>query len=228
VANCSEDCQEPGPFDWPPKRIEDNYRRACQWRATRILCFAEQQTHKRNWIRFTELAERERLRVSALDNIGNHFNIYDGYRAFREAILAGRFETQGRSRILYLHPLTTKARMTREFLEHVMEWHPTETVGRQYLGCCWLPRDLAIAWCESRNIAASAEWLVQPLRPAKRRGRRHLDDSAALAIMARHRDNGFRIGAAARVAMATVGRTANNDKAEEYRLCRKFRRGFKR
>lgn len=228
MVDCLDNCPEVGPFDWPPKSIEDNYRRACHWRAARILRFAELQTRQRNWIRFTELAEREQLRVSASDYIGDHFSIYDGYRAFREAILAGRFETQGRSRILYLHPLTTKARMTREFLAHMVECNPNETVGRQYLGCCWLPRALAISWCESRNIAASAEWLVRPLRPPKRRGRRHLDDSTALAIMARHRGNGFKIGAAARLAIATVGRTANNDKAEEYRLCRKFRRGFKR
>ena len=80
------DCPEAGPFDWPPKSIQDNYRRACHWRAARILRFAECQSRERDWIWFSELAER----------YGRNIGVSEGYEQLRLAIIAGEFERKGR------------------------------------------------------------------------------------------------------------------------------------
>jgi hypothetical protein len=58
----------------------DNWRQACQWRAARILRFAQRQNKERKWIRFTELAER----------YGRNIGIAEGYDQLQRAVIARR------------------------------------------------------------------------------------------------------------------------------------------
>jgi hypothetical protein len=114
----------------------DHWRQTCHWRLARILRFAERQKKQRAWISFSELAER----------YGRNIGITEGYEQLKRAVINGEFERNGRSRVLYLHPAVTIAKMTRERMRNAVETYPLETVRRHYLAPCWIPRELADAW----------------------------------------------------------------------------------
>src|SRR6516225_4477201 len=113
----------------------DHWRQTCHWRLARILRFAERQKKQRAWISFSELAER----------YGRNIGITEGYEQLKRAVINGEFERNGRSRVLYLHPAVTIAKMTRERMRNAVETYPLETVRRHYLAPCWIPRELADA-----------------------------------------------------------------------------------
>jgi hypothetical protein len=119
----------------------DHWRRACRWRLARILRFADRQKKQRAWISFGELAERYRRNIGA----------DEGYKQLQRSVIDGKFERNGRSRVLYLHPAVTIAKMTRERMRNAVETYPLrlETVRRHYLAPCWIPRELADEWCQS-------------------------------------------------------------------------------
>src|SRR5215469_12491824 len=82
-----------------------------EWRAQRMLRFAERQVTARRWIRLSEIAER----------YGRERSTAAGYAALQASILAGEFEAGGRSRLLYLHPWSTMAKMTPGKMQTVTE-----------------------------------------------------------------------------------------------------------
>jgi hypothetical protein len=70
--------------------------------------------------------------------------------------LASEFEENGRSRVLYLHPLVTKARMTRECLKDAIEHNYDGDRGRsQYLPHCWMPRRMFVRWLAKHRLPES-------------------------------------------------------------------------
>jgi hypothetical protein len=146
-----------------------NWRKACQWRADRILRFIDRQKTQRAWVQFSELAEQ----------YGRNIGIAEGYEQLKRAVIKGDFERDGRSRVLYLHSLVTKAKMTRENMRNVVGTHPPATVQRQYLACCWIPRELADEWWA--NQAASSD----DQAAKEKRGRVGNDDDPALDEMHR-------------------------------------------
>jgi hypothetical protein len=75
-------------------------RSARHWRAKRSIRFADRQARERQWIAFSELAERYAR------NIG----ISEGYEALRRAVIDGEFERADRCRVLYLTPSTLDRR----------------------------------------------------------------------------------------------------------------------
>jgi hypothetical protein len=100
------------------------------------------------WISFAEIAEwcarergsievDEKLREVAYEQLGN-------------SVSAGEFGSGRRSRVLFLHPRSTYAKMTQERWESM----PSPGVaGRQvYLPYCWIPAPLAATWFDARNI----------------------------------------------------------------------------
>ena len=196
---------------------EDNWKRACQWRAARILRFADRQSRNRAWIRFTELAER----------YGRNVGVSEGYEQLRLAVIAGEFERNGRCRVFYLHPGVVRSKMTRGMMANITATFPAPTIERQYLGCCWIPRDLAIAWCGARNVSV-AGWLegVSGQFDAKpRRGRQTYNDGPALVEMKRLCATGMSVRGAARQAAAIVASKGNSADAIVDRLRRKFHNG---
>ena len=71
-------------------------------------------------------------------------------------LLAGEFEENGRSRVLYLHPGTAKARMTRERLRDAIDHNYDGDHGRSaYLAHCWLPRSLFDQWLAKHRLPES-------------------------------------------------------------------------
>jgi hypothetical protein len=156
-----------------PDDVCDHFvRRVRHWRAKRIMRFADRQAHERRWIEFGELAER----------YGRNVGISEGYELLRRAVIAGEFERAGRCRVLYLHPFDIHTKMTRERMANISESYidavPSShasyfrrTLERQYLACCWIPRDMAAAWCSTHNIGRDIARRIAP---------QAIDDSEAL------------------------------------------------
>ena len=189
-----------------------------QWRAGRMLRFADRQEQERRWIRFIELAER----------YGRNIGVAEGYEQLRLAVMNGDFERAGRSRVLYLHPLATHTKMTRDKMRNASETLPRLTLERHYLGCCWIPRDMATAWCLARGVSVNG-WLDGELPQRKPRGRpNRFNDSEALAAARRQMQQGASLRHAARFATAVLGRKGNSLAADEDRLRRKLARGLTR
>jgi hypothetical protein len=137
-----------------------------KWRADRIERFTERQRVQREWINFAEIAEwcskeggsivpDERKRATAFDTLAND-------------LLTGEFEENGRSRVLYLHPFTKKARMTREWLWDAIEHDYDAQHGRsEFLPHCWIERRMFERWLAKHRLPASPErFQPQKTRPA--------------------------------------------------------------
>jgi len=165
----------------PDNTIEDEadhwrrWRHACQWRTARILRFMDRQKKQRAWIQFSELAER----------YGRNIGTAEGYEQLKRAVIDGKFERNGRSRVFYLHPGVTATKMTREKMRNAVETFSPETVRRQYLACCWIPHELADAWWQSRGIEQAELVLTDDQAAKRKRGRHPCDDADALEEMCR-------------------------------------------
>jgi hypothetical protein len=125
-----------------------------QWRAARIQRFTEQKRQTREWINFADIADwcskedhsiipSEDKRAAAFDTLASD-------------LLSGVFEENGRSRVLYLHPATTKSRMTRAWLRDVIRHNYDNKRGRsQFLPHCWIPRGLFERWLARHRLQQS-------------------------------------------------------------------------
>ena len=88
-------------------------QRTRQRRTARIERFTEIQQGKREWINFAEIAEWCSEESSV---VPNEVAREAAYQKLQRDLLEEDFEENGRSRVLYLHPNTSKARMTRDWL----------------------------------------------------------------------------------------------------------------
>jgi hypothetical protein len=86
-------------------------RRTERWRLVRIARFTEIRRHVRKWINFAEIAEWCSEESGIVPNAAAQ---EAAYQKLQRDLLEGDFEENGRSQILYLHPYTMKARMTRD------------------------------------------------------------------------------------------------------------------
>jgi hypothetical protein len=198
-----------------PDDVCDHFvRRVRHWRAKRIMRFADRQARERRWIEFGELAER----------YGRNIGTAEGYELLRRAMIAGEFERSGRSRVLYLHPFDIRPKMTRERMANISEAYidavPSShasyfrrTLERQYLACCWVPRDMAAAWCSVHNIAGDF---------ARRIARQAIDDSEALDEVRKLICKGYSDREAADVVASTRPLVGNSVAAYAKRLRRKL------
>src|SRR5262245_45672527 len=118
-----------------------------RWRTARIERFTKIQRDKREWINFAEIAEDCEesgiARETAYDKLLHDF-------------LVGDFEQNGVSQIMYLHPYTSKTRMTREWLIGLLEFKNADraTIISQYLAHCWIPRNLFDQWLAKHHMQA--------------------------------------------------------------------------
>jgi hypothetical protein len=76
------------------------------------------------------------------------------YEKLLADLLVGDFEEHGVSQIMYLHPYTSKTRMTREWLIGLLEFKNAEraTIISQYLAHCWIPRNLFDQWLAKHRM----------------------------------------------------------------------------
>jgi hypothetical protein len=140
-------------------------QRTWQWRTGRIERFTEAQLGARKWINFAEIAEWcSKEDQSIVANMEKSATAYD---TLARDLLTGMFEENGRSRVLYLHPATAKARMTREWLRDAIDNNYDGDHGRtQYLAHCWIPRRLFERWLTKHRLAESPPWFQPADGPA--------------------------------------------------------------
>jgi hypothetical protein len=132
----------------------DRDQRARKWRAARIKRFTERQREAREWINFAEIAEWcSKEDQSIVPNAEKRTAAFD---TLASDLLAGEFEENGRSRVLYLHPAVIKARMTREWLKDVIGHNLDGHHGRSaYLAYCWIERRMFDRWLARHRLSQS-------------------------------------------------------------------------
>lgn len=122
-----------------------------RWRAGRVKRFTESQQLTREWINFAEIAEWCSKEDQSI--LPNKEKRAAAFGTLANDLLAGEFEKNGRSRVLYLHPATARARMTREWLKDVIENNYDNDLGRsQYLAHCWVEQDIFEQWLEKHRL----------------------------------------------------------------------------
>ena len=107
----------------------DHERDRCirQWRTCRIKRFKERQDQLREWINFAEIAEWH-SEVEGLEQ--NRKKSDAAFDTLEKDLLAGVFEQNGRSRVLYLHTGVSRSRMTREWLRDAINGDYDGECGR--------------------------------------------------------------------------------------------------
>jgi hypothetical protein len=157
-------------------------RRTRQWRTARIERWTEQQRQTRKWINFAEIADwcskedqsivpNEEKRAAAFDTLASD-------------LLSGDFEENGRSRVLYLHPATAKARMTREWLKDAIDHNYAGDASRSaYLAHCWIERVMFDRWLAKHRLPASPP-RFQPRKSHRVAGAKAADETAAIKALA--------------------------------------------
>ncbi len=146
-------------FERAHEWVKDSIRRerdlrTWQWRTARIERFIEIQRCKREWINFWEIAEWCSEESSVVPNEDAR---EAAYQKLERDLLEGDFEDNGRSRVLYLHPYTSKARMTRDWLTRLMEVYDQSTINSQYLAPCWIPREFFERWLAKHRMQSSPQ-----------------------------------------------------------------------
>src|SRR6516225_4359221 len=141
-------------FPWEEKkrRLKREVERAREERQRdedRIRRFEEVQRHKRNWIKFTEIAEEysERDGPAAPEKAAAERE--HAFAMLEHDFLAGNFEENGRSQVLFLFPGVTNRRMTRQRLQDAIDYNYDV---RSYLENCWITRNRYERWREWRNM----------------------------------------------------------------------------
>jgi hypothetical protein len=136
------------PDCWGPSEPD---RRTEQWRAARIEHFKERQWKTREWINFEEIADwcsredgsivpDENKRAAALDLLATD-------------LLAGKFEENGRSRVLFLDPAIPRGWRAREWFKSAFDLR--SDYRRYYLAACWIPRRLFKRWLARYHLPES-------------------------------------------------------------------------
>jgi hypothetical protein len=129
------------------------YQQAKQWRAERIKRFNESQRSKREWINFAEIAEWcSELGGSVVPDESARASAYE---KLHRDLLDGDFEMKGRTHVLYLHPSTAMARMTRGRMLDLIEAYPPASIQSEYLDHCWLPRNSFGRWLAKHHLPNS-------------------------------------------------------------------------
>jgi hypothetical protein len=135
-----------------------------EWRAARIERFTEIQRRTREWINFAEIAE---WCADESGVVPNEEARAAAYQKLQQDLLEGDFEENGVSKVLYLHPYTSKARMTRRWLTDMMERFDQTTINSQYLAHCWIRREFFGRWLAKHRMQASPPRFEPKWQPRK-------------------------------------------------------------
>jgi hypothetical protein len=134
-----------------PLDSADIRRQARIWRANRIERFIARQRRVCEWINFTDIAEWCSKEEGSI--VPNEHKRAAAFDALERDLLAGEFEENGRSRVLFLSSATTKTKITRTSLKEAMEYNYDGKHGRSaYTPHCWIPRYLAERWFEKHRL----------------------------------------------------------------------------
>jgi hypothetical protein len=125
-------------------------------RAERISRFRQDQRRRREWINFSEIAEWYSERDGSV--ISSEEAKRSAYQKLLNDLLVGEFDENGRSRVLFLHHLTSMAKMTSSRARDFANMFSRETLRSEYLDHCWIPRSLFRRWLATHNLP------IEPLR----------------------------------------------------------------
>ena len=140
------------------ERLEDSTKERVRlysirrWRTARIERFIKIQRDKREWINFAEIAEYCSEESGGV--VPNEVARETAYEKLLADLLVGDFEQNGVSQIMYLHPYTSKTRMTREWLIGLLEFKDADraTIISQYLAHCWMARVFLERWLAKHRM----------------------------------------------------------------------------
>ena len=123
-----------------------------RWRTARIERFTKIQRDKREWINFAEIAEYCSEESGGV--VPNEVARETAYEKLLADLLVGDFEQNGVSQIMYLHPYTSKTRMTREGLIGLLAFKDADraAIVSQYLAPCWMPRAFLERWLAKHRM----------------------------------------------------------------------------
>jgi hypothetical protein len=129
-------------------------RRTRQWRKAQIERFTRCQRRSRKWINFAEIAEwcskEDQSIVPSKEKSAAAFD------ALAHDLLTGEFEENSCSRVLYLHPASTRYRMTSAWLQDAIDHNYDSNHGRsQYLAHCWMQRSMFERWLSKHRLPQS-------------------------------------------------------------------------
>jgi hypothetical protein len=144
------------------ERLEDSTKERVRlysirrWRTARIERFTKIQRDKREWINLAEIAECCSEESGVVPNEVARETVYEKLLA---DLLERDFEENGVSQIMYLHPYTSKTRMTREWLIGLLEFKDADraTIISQYLAHCWIPRRFLERWLAKHRMQPRPE-----------------------------------------------------------------------
>jgi hypothetical protein len=173
-------------------------------RARRFMAFADLQRQKRKWVRLSRLALHyaEMQSPDGLETLADLW-ISRGYSALLADIRSGFFtssiqskfpERGARLQLLYLHPSISPARMTTDWLETllvVVDGAGPKVSLANTVACCWIPAQLAAAWCEAHDLPQLHE------KP----GRKEKEDALVVAAGLQYRAMGYSLRKAAHLAI---------------------------
>jgi len=123
-----------------------------RWRTARIERFTKIQRDKREWINFAEIAEYCSEESGGV--VPNEVARETAYEKLLADLLVGDFEQNGVSQIMYLHPYTSKTRMTREWLIGLLAFKDADraAIVSPYLAPCWMPRAFLERWLAKHRM----------------------------------------------------------------------------
>ena len=134
------------------KREVERAREARQRDEDRIRRFEEVQRRKRNWIKFTEIAEEYSERDGPVAPEKAAAERERACAMLEHDLLARNFEENGRSQVLFLFPGFTDRRMTPQRLQDAIDYNYDNRCGRSYLENCWITRNRYELWREWHNL----------------------------------------------------------------------------
>jgi len=139
------------------------------WRNARIQRFRDCQRYDRHWINFEEIADWcARENGSIWPDTHKQTVTYD---TLERDLLSGEFNEGGRSQVLYLHPSTKRARMTREWLADAIHHNYDGSRGRsEFLPYCWMSRKSFNRWLAKNRLPADPERFRLLKRPPAKPG----------------------------------------------------------
>ena len=132
-------------------------RKAAQWDEERIRRFEEDQRRKREYISFVEIADWYSDLGGPVSSKKAAALREQAYRMLERDLLVGNFEEGGRSRVRFVFSGVswTHGKMTRKWLQDVIDNDWDGRRGRSYLENCWLPRKLFQRWCGWHHLPKS-------------------------------------------------------------------------
>jgi hypothetical protein len=165
---------------WPDERRTQTR----SWRTARIDRFRGRQRYDREWINFAEIADWCSRETGSITPDERKRAMT--FELLEKDLLAGEFDEDGRSRVLYMHPFTTRARMTREWLAEVIQ-HNYDGSGRrsEFLRWCWLSRKAFDRWVAKYRLPAAPDRFRPQKRPSPEPGTA-ADENAAIGALAAH------------------------------------------